>query len=85
MIGGCINESQVNLKYILEISISSPEVPKYDSSMVTENTLYTYVLPGLQQHSDLEITITPSLPILGLNGSAFSTSLQISKYTMVFT
>ena len=78
MIGGCINKSQVNLKYMLEVSSSSPELALSDSAM-TESTTYSYVLPVLLQEFDLEITIIPNLPVLGLSGSVLSTSVHIGK------
>ena len=65
-----MNASQVNLRYIIEIS-TNPELIEFQSSKMVENTTYTFELMAeLPQDIDVEITIIPSLLEMEVNGSA---------------
>ena len=74
-----MNESEVNLRYILEFSSSSTELIELQSPTVVDNTTYTFELLDLPQDIDLEVTIIPNLSELGLNGSAMFTHVHIRK------
>ena len=74
-IGGCL-DANVQLVYIIEFNNS---IFKNNVTMDT-----SYLLVDVPQRTALEITITPKIPVLGLNGPPTSTNITIGKLVLQY-